>query len=186
MAEGNIYASKTELLEWVNGLLQLQLSRYAKPLVAQHMTHILCSGSVLNGASGQATGHTAQSWAIKRDLLRMHLQARTVCIWGRVLSTAGCVLQRCHPYGQGEMQQSCSTHIVNVAGAVATTEHQRHVMTQKAMSGQQQDCSPLYIRGHASSIYSLQRSRLHDGTCKGCTVVVFQALHYNQQAFACR
>ncbi|WIA40328.1 hypothetical protein OEZ86_013695 [Tetradesmus obliquus] len=26
-AEGNIYASKTELLEWVNGLLQLQLSR---------------------------------------------------------------------------------------------------------------------------------------------------------------
>lgn len=25
--EGNIYASKTELLEWVNGLLQLQLSR---------------------------------------------------------------------------------------------------------------------------------------------------------------
>lgn len=25
--EGNIYASKTELLEWVNGLLQLQLSK---------------------------------------------------------------------------------------------------------------------------------------------------------------
>lgn len=26
-AEGNQYASKTELLEWINGLLQLQLSR---------------------------------------------------------------------------------------------------------------------------------------------------------------
>lgn len=25
--EGNIYASKTELLEWVNGLLQLQLTK---------------------------------------------------------------------------------------------------------------------------------------------------------------
>lgn len=35
-AEGNIYASKTELLEWVNGLLQLQLSRYAELL--QHST----------------------------------------------------------------------------------------------------------------------------------------------------
>jgi hypothetical protein len=27
-AEGNQYASKTELLEWINGLLQLQLSRW--------------------------------------------------------------------------------------------------------------------------------------------------------------
>jgi hypothetical protein len=26
-AEGNQYASKTELLEWINGLLQLQLSK---------------------------------------------------------------------------------------------------------------------------------------------------------------
>lgn len=26
-AEGNQYASKSELLEWINGLLQLQLSR---------------------------------------------------------------------------------------------------------------------------------------------------------------
>lgn len=57
-AEGNQYASKTELLEWINGLLQLQLSRC--------VSRTCCAGRLC--------WHTVRSMLMRASMLTCRLE----------------------------------------------------------------------------------------------------------------